>query len=255
MRRRDRPATRRENDAFGVINVGDDAKLVTLCEEHDGLRRSPSASSQDFALPRAQRPHSTVNLLIGSKKFTEGWNSWRVSTMGLMNVGKSEGSQIIQLFGRGVRLRGCEGSLKRSSAFGPDPPDAAEHIGVLETLGIFGVHADYMATFRDFLDEEGLPTGDVEEVLLPVRIDLGDRPLLTVGIQNEVDGQTTEFGLAFRNKAPVVTLLGAERRDRRRDAAEARELRGRELVPEGPVAALPRRRSRQRPDASSTRQR
>ncbi len=26
-------------------------------------------------------PKSTVNLLIGSKKFTEGWNSWRVSTM------------------------------------------------------------------------------------------------------------------------------------------------------------------------------
>ena len=52
------------------------------------------------------KPHSTVNLLIGSKKFTEGWNSWRVSTMGLMNVGKTEGSQIIQLFGRGVRLKG-----------------------------------------------------------------------------------------------------------------------------------------------------
>jgi hypothetical protein len=31
-----------------------------------------------------------VNLLIGSKKFTEGWSSWRVSTMGLMNVGKGK---------------------------------------------------------------------------------------------------------------------------------------------------------------------
>ena len=60
------------------------------------------------------KPHSTVNLLIGSKKFTEGWNSWRVSTMGLMNVGKTEGSQIIQLFGRGVRLKGYGMSLKRS---------------------------------------------------------------------------------------------------------------------------------------------
>src|SRR5690606_41365579 len=52
------------------------------------------------------KPHSAINVLIGSKKFTEGWSSWRVSTMGLMNVGRSEGAQIIQLFGRGVRLKG-----------------------------------------------------------------------------------------------------------------------------------------------------
>ena len=30
------------------------------------------------------------------------------NTMGLMNVGKGEGAQIIQLFGRGVRLKGCD---------------------------------------------------------------------------------------------------------------------------------------------------
>ena len=58
---------------------------------------------------------SPVNILIGSKKFNEGWSSWRVSVMGLMNVGRSEGSEIIQLFGRGVRLKGFEYSLKRSS--------------------------------------------------------------------------------------------------------------------------------------------
>ena len=34
--------------------------------------------------------------------------------MGLMNVGRSEGSEIIQLFGRGVRLKGYRYSLKRS---------------------------------------------------------------------------------------------------------------------------------------------
>src|SRR3546814_8986134 len=49
---------------------------------------------------------SRLNVLIGSRKFTEGWSSWRVSTMGLLNMGQGEGSQIIQLFGRGVRLKG-----------------------------------------------------------------------------------------------------------------------------------------------------
>jgi len=56
---------------------------------------------------------SAVNFLIGSRKFTQGWSCWRVSAMGLLNIGVNEGTQIIQLFGRGVRLKGKEYSLKR----------------------------------------------------------------------------------------------------------------------------------------------
>jgi hypothetical protein len=100
-----------ENSPFGVINVGDDAKLLKLCE-HRGL----NTGEREFLgslFHELSRPESTVNILIGSKKFTEGWNSWRVSTMGLMNVGATEGAQIIQLFGRGVRLKGFDFSLKR----------------------------------------------------------------------------------------------------------------------------------------------
>lgn len=38
----------------------------------------------------------------------------------------------------------------------------------------FGIHADYMAKFRDFLEEEGLPTNDDRlEFLLPVITNLG----------------------------------------------------------------------------------
>src|SRR5207247_835592 len=120
-------------------------------------------------------PESVLNLLIGSKKFTEGWNSWRVSTMGLMNVGASEGSQIIQLFGRGVRLRGYDMSLKRTArAELPDDVKPPSHIDVLETLAIFGIHADYMAQFRQFLEEEGLQTDNRRiEFLLPVSKHLG----------------------------------------------------------------------------------
>jgi hypothetical protein len=95
-----------ENEPFGVINVGDDAKLVKLCEEN-GLETGEREFSGSL-FHTINKPHSTVNVLIGSKKFTEGWSSWRVSTMGLMNVGKGEGAQIIQLFGRGVRLKGYD---------------------------------------------------------------------------------------------------------------------------------------------------
>jgi hypothetical protein len=153
-------------------------------------------------------PTSPVNLLIGSKKFTEGWNSWRVSTMGLMNVGQTEGSQIIQLFGRGVRLKGYNSSLKRSSKVQlPDEVQRPSHIGVLETLSIFGIRADYMAQFRDFLAEEGLPANDDrEEFMLPIIKNLGTQKLKTIRLKKTINGVSTEFGDAFRRLGPIPTL-------------------------------------------------
>ena len=195
-----------ENEAFGVINVGDDAKLVNLCKEK-GLAIGDREFSGSL-FHEINQSHSTVHLLIGSKKFTEGWSSWRVSTMGLMNVGKGEGAQIIQLFGRGVRLKGYNLSLKRSGrAKLPEGIERPKHIGVLETLGIFGIHADYMAQFRDFLEEEGLPTNDDRiEFLLPVIKNLGTQKLKTIRLKKTINGVSTEFGDAFRKLAPIPTV-------------------------------------------------
>ena len=195
-----------ENEAFGVINVGDDAKLVKLCEE-TGLTTGEREFSGSL-FHEINKPHSTVHLLIGSKKFTEGWSSWRVSTMGLMNVGKGEGTQIIQLFGRGVRLKGYDLSLKRSGKTQlPEGVERPKHIGVVETLGIFGIHADYMAQFRDFLDEEDLPINDDRiEFLLPVITNLGTQKLKTIRLKKTINGVSTESGDAFRKLAPVPTV-------------------------------------------------
>ena len=153
-----------------------------------------------------------MHLLIGSKKFTEGWSSWRVSTMGLMNVGKGKGAQIIQLFGRGVRLKGYDLSLKRSGKTQlPEGVERPKHIGVLETIGIFGIHADYMAQFRDFLDEEGLPANEGRiEFPLSVIKNLGTQKLKMIRLKKTINGVNTEFGDAFRKLAPVPTIASPE---------------------------------------------
>ena len=152
-----------EADYFGVINVGDEKKLYNLAVDNDVLGGERDFSSSLFK--NINEDESTINLLIGSKKFTEGWSSWRVSSMGLMNVGKSEGSQIIQLFGRGVRLKGYNFSLKRSTGLDDyQKPDNVRSVRPwlrhLETLQIFGIQANYMEQFKAFLEEEGLPTND-----------------------------------------------------------------------------------------------
>lgn len=163
---------------FGVINVGDDAGLLELfgeggiqCEE-DFFSPSLFESINDVT--------SRVNLLIGSRKFTEGWDSFRVSSMGLLNIGRGEGAQIIQLFGRGVRLWGKDRSLKRSTWAGGDSPEA---VRLLETLGVFGIRANYMADFRTYLEEEGIEP-DLMTVEIPIQVmaDLDEKnlPLLRI---------------------------------------------------------------------------
>lgn len=152
-----------EADYFGVINVGDDAKLHKIAMDNKVLGTDRDFSTSLFK--NINEKDSKINLLIGSKKFTEGWSSWRVSSMGLMNIGKSEGSQIIQLFGRGVRLKGYNFSLKRSNGLDEyqKPSNLKElqkYLAPLETLNIFGVKADYMEKFKDFLEQEGLPAND-----------------------------------------------------------------------------------------------
>lgn len=184
-----------ENDEFGLISVGDTSKLCSLCEEQEELVVTEREFSGSL-FRRLSDSDSTVHVLIGSKKFTEGWNSYRVSTMGLMNIGRSEGSEIIQLFGRGVRLKGHGLSLKRSTALqGVTRP---KNIQLLETLNIFGIRADYMQQFKAFLEDEGLPSNeDRIEIVLPVVKNLNGKKLNSIRLQDGKD---------FKRQAPKPIL-------------------------------------------------
>jgi hypothetical protein len=179
------------------IDKGD--VLAPLYQKPDNESyRALVLGERDFAgslFHEINKSHSTINLLIGSKKFTEGWNSWRVSTMGLMNVGSTEGSQIIQLFGRGVRLKGYGQNLKRSGrAALPEEVCRPRHIAVLETLNIFGIKADYMAQFREFLEEEGLPPNDERmEFYLPIIRNLGSKRLKTIRLKKTINAHFAEL--------------------------------------------------------------
>ncbi len=151
-------------DYFGLIYIGDTSTFKKLVEADDAGIVVEEDAITDSLFEGINEPDTSIDILIGAKKFMEGWNSWRVSNMGLLNIGRKEGSEIIQLFGRGVRLRGKDLSLKRSSALDGKHP---ANINLLETLNIFAVRANYMSQFREYLEKEGVETqGDVELPLL-----------------------------------------------------------------------------------------
>jgi hypothetical protein len=151
------------NKMFGVIKIGDKSGFIKPIEEkEEDIHVVPDAIETSL-FDKIDKSDSPIDILIGAKKFIEGWNSWRVSNMGLMNVGKNEGAQIIQLFGRGVRLKGLGVSLKRSRALTPPHP---AFLDILETLNIFGIEASYMEFFRKSIENEDVA---FQEIILKTK--------------------------------------------------------------------------------------
>ena len=183
---------------FALINIGDAASFIKTAEKYDSF----NCRHDDFSIGlfgTINEKASQINLLIGSKKFSEGWSSWRVSTMGLLNMGKSEGSQIIQLFGRGVRLKGRNFSLKRSL---PSERPTGLHLEKLETLNIFGIAAGYMEQFKNYLKEEGITPAD--ELLT---IDFKVHPNLPDGLKLKTlrlkDGYKDNQKMGFKRQKTI----------------------------------------------------
>jgi hypothetical protein len=162
-------------DYFGVINIGDKTKFKNFVEKEESGIVVENDSMSDSLFYSIESKGTKLNVLIGAKKFIEGWNCWRVSTMGLMNVGKGEGPQIIQLFGRGVRLKGKGFSLKRSR--GIMEVEHPKFLEVLETLGIFGIKANYLTSFKEMLELEEVKTYEV------LRVPIIKKPELLEGLK------------------------------------------------------------------------
>lgn len=197
-------------EPFGLINIGDDAGFFSTAENAKAFENE----TDEFGGPlfgTLNNMGSKLNVLIGSKKFTEGWSSWRVSTMGLLNMGQGEGSQIIQLFGRGVRLKGKCFSLKRST---PHERPKGLNLELLETLNIFGVRANYMNTFKDYLVEEGIvPFDEILELDFETRANLPASKLKTLALKDgykdnqKLGFKRTHYPLLYEVPAPFLAKI------------------------------------------------
>lgn len=195
----------KERPYFAVINIGDVSAFTKHLEENLKLDVHEDKFSGSL-FSEIDRPDSSVNMLVGAKKFIEGWSSWRVSAMGLLNIGRGEGPQVIQLFGRGVRLKGRLWSLKRST---PPRPAGLEN---LEKLLIFGWNAEYLQAFRDMIAAEEIQ----EELELWVRL-VNPQPPLPIPVTRagyRVESETWRLEAAplgvSLDMTPRVTSIAGE---------------------------------------------
>lgn len=160
-----------EGHYWGLINVGNGEKFFSGCEEHPQLHDAhgePRVVLNKAAIVHTRYhfdaiddPASPINVLVGSRKFAEGWNCFRVSVIGLINLGSTKGNKIIQIFGRGVRLKGLRHNGKRQHAehcsdyaelLADDRP--LSRLRRLETLNVYSLKKSWLKTFLDALEAD-----------------------------------------------------------------------------------------------------
>jgi len=188
---------------FGVLNIGDAAALTK------SLRTSGVEVSEDSfttsLFDSINERNSRINILIGARKFIEGWDSWRVSNMSLINMGRTEGPQIIQIFGRGVRLKGRNFSLKRTNS-------GDYFTRSLETLSVFGLNADYMNAFLESIKSEGIEFGETE---IPLKLNVKEQRLEELHtIRTRDDFRFTDYLLSLKIDEDILKNLEVDFRPR-----------------------------------------
>ena len=142
-----------DGEKWGMINVGDAASFYNSIANDRIETRTESIADPDLQFENLDNETSPINVLIGSRKFAEGWNSYRLSVIDLINLGSSKGNLIIQIFGRGVRLYGKGGNGKRRyPEHNPNyhllrKNDKKDDIRRLETLTVFSLRRSYLEHF------------------------------------------------------------------------------------------------------------
>jgi len=150
-------------DYWGIINVGNGLNFINNYqgEQVDKITNTNIIISnvEKYLFENIDKPQSPINILMGSRKFAEGWNCFRVSVIGLINLGKTKGNKIIQIFGRGVRLKGLMNDGKRKDVNHIDDYFALDNneydnLKKLETLCVFSLQRSYLETFTEAVSGE-----------------------------------------------------------------------------------------------------
>ena len=184
-----------DGEKWGMINVGDAASFYNSIANNRIETRDEAIENPNLHFENLDNESSPINVLIGSRKFAEGWNSYRLSVIDLINLGSSKGNLIIQIFGRGVRLRGKGGDGKRrhfdhKSNYYLLSSNKESAIRRLETLTVFSLRRSYLEHFLKEVYAGGISFQHVFKI--PVN------PMLF-----KVDSNTSVNFDDYRQKLPI----------------------------------------------------
>ena len=129
-----------------------------------------------------------INILLGSRVFTEGWDSNRPNIINFINIGVSDEAKkyVLQSIGRGIRIepvpnqRKRFASLEKSFFSDYEREEIIKNNQVLESLFIFATNKEVVNNILEGLEKQSSPewitlngiakNEDIEKIALPLFI-------------------------------------------------------------------------------------
>ena len=154
-----------QNNYFGLVYVWNPDDIINWIKSFSYIKEGVENNfrTQQDSLFRDIN-NSWLSMIVWSKKFIMWWNNYRVSTMGLLEIGIGEGPTIIQVLWRWVRLKWKNNCLKREEnefiTIFDDKTNSPKDIPIklLQSLNIIWINANFMDVFVSQLAEEWITT-------------------------------------------------------------------------------------------------
>ncbi|MEA2065596.1 MAG: DEAD/DEAH box helicase family protein [Thermotogota bacterium] len=187
-----RPSNRKElafklktsDKPFALIKIGDVSSW--LKGEFAGYEVNERFEDETY-FESLNREDSTINILMGSRSFYEGWDSNRPNVINYINIGIGEDARkfILQSVGRGVRIEPIKDERKRLlSLYNAKEVSEAlfnkikHRVLPLETLFIFGTNRSALQVVIQGLQNEKKRAGEAQQLSLFVNSEVQKHKLL-----------------------------------------------------------------------------
>ncbi len=178
---------------FASMKIGDITKWLKETLADYEISESPVESS---FFENLNNKDSSINILMGSRAFYEGWDSNRPNVMVFINIGTGDARKyVIQSIGRGVRIEPLANMRQRIQTLSKNGDTEAKKllsslvenraerlVSALETLFIFGTNGQNLKEIMESIKFERQKAGE----LINVRKNEFDfKPLLLLPVYKE----------------------------------------------------------------------
>ncbi len=138
--------------AFCLIKIGDISTWIK--EKLNGVKIDETYKEQSYF---ASLDKSSINILIGSRAFYEGWDTTRPNIMLFLNIGMDKEAKkfVTQSIGRGMRVESVDGSRQRCDYIKDDrKSQIAQNAKALETLFVVSTNKEAIDSIVSWQEEQ-----------------------------------------------------------------------------------------------------
>jgi type III restriction enzyme len=191
--------------AFALIKIGDTA---TFTKEYLKAYQKLSSFQSKNYMQEINNLDSSINVLLGSRAFYEGWDSNRPNIINMINIGSGEAKKFVpQSIGRGVRIQPNLESTERKRLTTTDRNQ------LLETLFIFPTDSKSIDTIFNAMSELGGKGKNGTKRTKLYSLELFEKPQKKIDLllpeYEEKDDKniTLSFNIADKSKDKFMALL------------------------------------------------